>query len=355
MRQLLVLLFVALLSPAIRVLPAETAAVAGEAGWLSSLAALLPALGLCLVFFALLGQFPEGTGLAAAVEGALGKVLGKALLLIYLFWGLLLLSVNTRLYAQRFLSTGYRNSSLPFFIVVMLALVLWLARGKLSAFARTGEIFYLILALSLGGVLLFALFQVEAENIFPLWVEDAVPVLWSGVPVLGVLGYAVYGAFLAGRVGRRGEDRRRALWWTAAFCLVLTALQFVNLGNFGPALMARMEQPFFMMVKGIGVRGAFQRVESLVVALWALSDLTFLGLLTFACCAVSKRLFLLKEESSAAIPVVLAALAGALLLFSDAFQVERFANSVVLAGNLVLGLATPLLVLTVARLRRGHM
>ena len=47
LRQLLALLFAALLAPAIGVLPSQTAALAGEAGWLSALAALPVLLGLC--------------------------------------------------------------------------------------------------------------------------------------------------------------------------------------------------------------------------------------------------------------------------------------------------------------------
>ena len=53
LRQLLALLFAALLAPAIGVLPSQTAALAGEAGWLSALAALPVLLGLCWVLFAL--------------------------------------------------------------------------------------------------------------------------------------------------------------------------------------------------------------------------------------------------------------------------------------------------------------
>ena len=45
LRQLLALLFAALLAPAIGVLPSQTAALAGEAGWLSALAALPVLLG----------------------------------------------------------------------------------------------------------------------------------------------------------------------------------------------------------------------------------------------------------------------------------------------------------------------
>ena len=50
-------------------------------------------------------------------------------------------------------------------------------------------------------------------------------------------------------------------------------------GNFGPGLTARMDTPFFMMVKGIGIEGTFQRVESVIIALWVFSDLALLNLL----------------------------------------------------------------------------
>ena len=34
-----------------------------------------------------------------------------------------------------------------------------------------------------------------------------------------------------------------------------------------------------MMVKGIGIEGTFQRVESVIIALWVFSDLALLNLL----------------------------------------------------------------------------
>lgn len=352
MRQLSVLFFVGLLSPAIRVLPSRTAQAAGEAAWLSGLAALPVALLLCWGLFRIMGTLPEGEGLAGGLERLMGRFGGKLLTLIYLLWGLLLLSANARLCGQRFLATGYRNVELPLFVLLLLAAVLWMTRGKFAAFARAGEIFYLVLSITLAAVLLFALFHVEPENVLPIWVEDIPGVGAAALPVLSILGYTVYGAFLSGTVRRRKGDRPRAMWWMTAFCLVLTVLQFINLGNFGPALVARMESPFFMMVKGIGVQGAFQRVESVVVALWVLSDLVFLGILAFSCCTMSRTLFGLQRERSAAIPVVLIGLTGALLLFPDAFSLHWFSDRILFIGNLVLGFAVPAVLLLIALARR---
>lgn len=351
MRQLMVLLFAALLSPAIRVLPARTAEIAGRAGWLSALVALPVILGLCWVLWRLIRPQEAGTGLGGALERAWGGALGRILLMAYLLWGLVLLAVSGRLYAQRLLSTGYRNTPLALFLVILFAVVLWMAWGKLSAFARAGEVFFLILCVALGAVLLFAAPHVEAENILPVWTEDVAPALFSALPVLNTVAYGIYGVFLTGSITRRESDKGRICRWTAAFCVLLTLLQLINLGNFGPGLVSRMEVPFFMMAKGIGLRGAFQRVESVVVALWVLSDLMFVGLLVFSLCEVSKRLFRLERGRAAAPFIVLLGLGGA-LLFPDAFHLEWFADTVVPVGNLTLAYGVPVLTLAVAYVRR---
>lgn len=351
MRQLLVLLFAALLSPTIHALPAAPAAVAGEGGWLSSLVALPVGLAMCWVTLTLLRGLPEGTGLAGAMHITLGPVLGRIVLAVYLLWGILELAAGVRLCGARILSTGYTNAPLLLYMVLLLGAVLWITRGRLAAFARAGEIFYLILSITLGVVLLLAAFHIEAENLFPIWTEDVPAVLASSLSVLSVLGTAVLGAFLDGTVTRRKSDKSRALRWTAAACLMLTGLQIVNLGNFGPALIARLEQPFFMMVRDIGVHGAFQRAESVIMAVWVLSDLVFAGLIAFACCAMAKELFCLKHGNSAAVPVVVLGLAASVFLFPNAFSLERFGDKILGPASLVLGFCVPLLLLFIAKLR----
>lgn len=352
MRQLMVLLFTALLSPVVRLLPTRTAEEAGRAGWLSALAALPIVLALCWVISALFRGTETGTGLGEIAQRGLGAPLGKALVLLYLIWGLFLLCANTRLFGLRFLSTSYRNAPLGFFLMAALLLVLWLVRKPLSAFARAAELFYLALALCLGLTLFFGLFQVRASNVLPVWTEDVPGVARAVRPVLSVVGYGVFGAFLGGNVTRRSSDRRRSLKWAAAFCAVLAALQLVCLGNFGPELTARMDTPFFMMVKGIGVPGAFERVESVVIALWVLSDLTLLGLLASACCAMAQSVFGFRKRSTAAWPVVLAALIGAIFFFPDAFALSQWMGQAAEWGGVIFGFLIPAALLPAVLLRR---
>ena len=348
LRQLIALTFAALLSPAIRVLPGRTAQIAGEGGWLATLAALPALLALCWALCALL----KGRGLGRAVLDILGPVAGRLVLALCLAWGVFLLAANARLAALRFLSVSYRNAPLPLFLLALLGLALWLARKPVRVLGRAGEVFYLALAAGLGFSLALGAFQMEPGNLLPLWGEDLPAAGAAALPVLGLLGYGIYAAFLAGGVAPGETHRRRLMKWAAGLCLTLTALQLVCLGNFGPGLAARLDTPFFMMVKGIGIEGTFQRVESVIMALWVLADLALLALLASACTVLAGELLPLPDRRWAAAPVALLALAGALWLFPDAYGLKKVMDRAALAGNLAAGFLLPALLLLVKKLRR---
>ena len=57
------------------------------------------------------------------------------------------------------------------------------------------------------------------------------------------------------------------------------------------------------------------------------------------------------ESWHAAVPVAGLALAGAWLLFPDAFSLDRWMENVVWPGNLLLGFGLPLFLLLVKKLR----
>lgn len=348
LRQLLTLTFAALLSPAIRILPGRTAEIAGEGGWLAAVAALPVLLGLCWVLFALL----KGKGLGQTALEVLGPVLGRVVVALYLLWGLFLLAANARLVALRFLTVSYRNAPLPLFLAALLAITFWLTIKPVRVLARAGEVFYLALAIGLGLSLAMGAFQMDPGRVLPLWGEDLPAIGAAALPVLGLLGYVVFAAFLGDRVIPRPGGRKKAMGWAVGLCLTLTALQAVCLGNFGPGLSIRMNTPFFMMVKGIGIAGTFQRVESVILALWVLADLALLGLLAAACAAMVRTLLPVQGRKGVALPLVLLALAGALWLFPDAFFLTRTMERAALAGNLVMGFVLPLVLLAIKKLRR---
>ena len=142
--QLMALLWAGVMAPAAELLPALLLPGAGRGAWL----AVLLAAPLVLASGWLMGSLAGREGLARRLVGLLGKWAGGGVLILYIVWGLFLLSLRLRLCAQRLFSSGERDGALWFFLLSTAALLLWMGRGRLDAFARAGQLFLYFCAFS---------------------------------------------------------------------------------------------------------------------------------------------------------------------------------------------------------------
>lgn len=247
----------------------------GRVSWLGPLAALPVGLFLCYAWNRL-GERDLGGGL----EGAFGRWGGRAAEVLYLLWAAVLLAECGARYAQRFQTLFEGEGTRWLFLGTALVLCLWLGRGEGAVLARTGRIFFLAVWVTLGLVLLLALPGVDWRNLWPPERTD-----WAGLPrsgglCLSLAGYGVYALCLPHAPERNGEKG----WpWAVWGCGALGAALLLVTGTFGPALAAEMEEPFFFLLEGVRVPGAFRRGEAALAAVLALGDVTLLALLTRGC------------------------------------------------------------------------
>lgn len=329
-RQWLVLIATALLMPSIELLPTMTARLAGGAGWLSALGAIPILLGA--------GWAAKGirkTGVNA------GGVLRGIIIIMYMLWTLLLLMICLRLSAAR-LEQIYGKTAAALCAAAVLAVAVWMALGKLSAFARAGEIFYLALAAVSAGVLLLAIFEVEPTN-FAVKPEE-----WSALPKSAAatagLVLNVYPAVaLTGAILPRKQQKRQKATWVIAFCVVVTMLLGVVTGCLGPKLTGKLSSPFRIMVQGLGVQGAFQRMEALVAGIITLSDLMLVGVLLHAWRRMADCIHETDWSRKSVVPVAAAAIVGGWVFFFDVETLWNFCSAVLPLLGLILGFVCPIL------------
>ena len=336
--QLMALLWAGVMAPAAELLPSLLLPGAGKGAWLAVVLAAPAALAAGWLMGSLAGR----EGLARGVTGLLGKWLGGGVLLLYIVWALFLLSLRLRLCAQRLLASGERDGTLWFFLLAVAAVLLWIGRGTLAAFARTGQLFLTALLTAAGLVLALSLFQARPERLLPLWWTQAGRLARAALSAAGVMGWGLFLPFLMGRVRDQGEKKHwHWLFWGLGGVLLLAAAQAVILGNLGPALAARLNDPFFTLAKSVGVEGAFQRVEGVVTALWTFADLAMGGVLVFAVREMAAEL--LRSQARRWVPwaAVLLAAAGALVLFPTPAAAAEWNRRMVPAVNLLLGFLLP--------------
>lgn len=232
---------------------------------------LLPLLALpvLLTMGWLLGRVSGGDGLGAGLCRGLGPVLGRSTLILYIVWAVLLAGAVMGRCALRLGGGG--EGSPWFFLGLLVVAVLWMIRGEIGAFGRVAQGMLAALLVTVGAVLLLALPQADGTLLRPVGVRAA-EWLRGIVSTVEILSPALYGAFLLGRTGEHGQSRC-FLWWTVVGCAAGAAALAIIQSCLGPALSARMEQPLFTLTQGVGVEGAFQRAESLVITLWSGTDL----------------------------------------------------------------------------------
>lgn len=338
MRQLMALLWAGLLGPASELLPG-TAARAGGIGGLGLAAA---GAGMLLSGWLLWQLTGESQSLACGLLEIFGLRLGKVILFIYMVWCQFLLTVRLRQCAQRLLGGGQRDGAVWFFIGVLGLMALWLARGKLGAFGRTGEMMFVVLAVIGSSVLILALFQVRGENLLADWNWSWGEARELILPGTGVAAYGIFTAFLMQPEKVTGAGRK---WvgWTVLGCLALILTQTIALGVFGPELTGRLKTPFFQLAKGVGVEGAFQRVESVVAAVWTFSDLILLGGLLWAVRKVGEVVWPDAPGHSVVTASALLGIIAAVAVVGEKFSVKFAAEWVIPVGGIFMAVGVPLL------------
>lgn len=349
--QLMMLVCGGVLAPAAEQLPGLLLPRAGRGAWLC----VLLSCPLVLLAGWFLGQAGKGGGLAKGLVLSLGRYPGRGLILLYMLWAQLLLTLRLRLCAQRLLASGNRDGAVWFFLLSVAGLLLWMGRGKLAAFARAGQIYFGILLAAAGTVLILSAPQARVERLLPVWWGEGGVSISPVLSSAGVLGWGMFGAFLLGSVQQKEEKvwtARRWCMWGVAGGLLLAASQAMIIGNLGAGLAEELEMPFFSLAKSVGVEGAFQRVEGIVSALWTLADLTMGGVLVFAVRAMGEEVLPAKASPWVPWACVLLAVAGGLVTLPGTGKAEYIREEWIPTGNLVLGLIVPALVLLLGWYRK---
>lgn len=344
--QLMALLWAGMLAPAADLLPGATLPAAGRAAWLSVLLA-------GVIFWALGRTFlrvSQGVDPAGLLLEGLGPVFGRAILTIYIVWGVLLLALRLRLCAARLVGGEEQSGSAWVVLLTIAALALWFGRGTAAALVRTGQVFFGVLLGLTAAVLLLSLPQVRMERIVPFAVQQLPGVAEGSVTAAGALAWGLFGVFLLAET----EQGRPWNWgrWSLGSGALLAVPQIIVVGKFGTGLAMRLDNPFFALAKSVGVEGAFQRIESLMLSVWLLSDLAMAGVLLLALRTAVKGMYPGWKTSRTAPVAVSAAVLLSGVLFSDRGSLRIWNRMIVPNGNLILA-AVLLITLWIAQRKCG--
>lgn len=343
--QFMILLWGSLFSPVMELLLSVVSDTTPRVGFLAPLLAFP---FLLLSGYVLLSLSHTKEGLHHGLTQGTRPMLGLILLLVYLLWGILLLSLRLQLAALSFRSVGYKEGSFFFLLPVLALFVWWMAGTGLTSFARASTFFFAALVVMFLLVIGLSLSQVEWVYLLPVTTSDVLPLFQGMAGVLSILGYLIFATFFIGDVawGDSSTNHRTWVLWCVLACVSMSLFLLVATGTFGSALLQDMGDPFFQLAKGVRVEGGFQRVESLVAAVWTLADFLLMGVILRSCAyCLEKILTQIKKktwEQEKHDKIILGIIVGISAMIALAFpRLTSFSETWALFGNLVLGWVLP--------------
>lgn len=345
--QFMILLWGSLFSPVMELLLSMVSGSTPKGGFLTPLFAL-PFLLLGGYVFSSLGGSEKKVGFHHGLTGSIPSSMGLFLLLTYLLWGIFVLSLRLQLSALSFRTVGYKEGSFFFLLPVLALFIWWMAGTGLSSFARSATFFFGALVLMFSLVMGLSASQVKFIYLLPVTVSDIPSLLEGTTGVLSVLGYLMFATFFLGDVswGDNASNHRTWVLWCVLVCVAMSLFLFVATGVFGASLLQDMGDPFLQLAKGVRVEGGFQRIESLVAAIWTLGDFLLLGVILRSCVCLASEILRhvgkkIKNETlwERLVLGVIVGISAIIALFFP--YLHRLSETVVLFGSLLLGWVLP--------------
>ncbi len=350
--QAVMLMAAAVLPTAILTVPNFVIKLAGQDAWLSVAAATAAGLLVALLAANLCQLFPQ-KNLFSHSEELLGKVLGKIVCLLYIWWFLQANSLIINEFSSFLCIALLPNTPSTLFFVAVVAVAGYAVYGGLEVLARYTQLYLPLLLGLLFLVFLLTAKDIKISRILPVFEAEPLQVLKGAAVPLSWFGEIILLAVIAPSLEDKRKVRRVAVLATLFNGASVAACVLVAVLVFGSEVAGNYIFPTYNAVRTVSIANFLERLESIVVAVWMLGGFAKVGVFYYAAALGSAQLLGLRDYRPLVVPLgtVLTALAltcenAAELIHFIATVWPPYAFTVFEAG-------IPLLLYTVAKSKKS--
>lgn len=349
-RQFFILTFGLTIGTSILVTPIGLARVAREDAWMASLCSLAINLVMVLMYIGLTRLYP-GRSLYEINEAVLGKWLGKALTVLYLYYALVL--CGTMVGDLGFFMTSEMMPETPIETIqlIFVVAVVMCARLGVIVLARFGELmfpwvlfFFLILVLTL-------IPQVQWNHIKPVLDDGWPPVLKAGLSAAMFQELVVMLSFFS-LLKHKKNGGQAFIWGTVTGGLVLTTIVLLSILVLGIEQTENSTFPAYALAKTINVGNFLQRVEGILITIWVLTFFIKVSLVFISILQGFQSLFGLKSQSHLIYPLAVLAIVIAWNTYINTVYVNDMIRRVWSPYSVLHLLVIPLILYLIGLVRR---
>ncbi len=350
-KQLAMLGLLSIISMTYHFFPPSSLRRDGRAEWLAMLPVIPVICGLLYMLQHVYKKQPDKP-LDVLVTDIFGPFFGRVALTLYLLWSVMFMALTIRFFSERIVSSIFVFSNPVIFIFLGLIPVAVALRGRLTALSRVNVVFVGLYLTMLIALIVFSLNQIDLTKLLPVGTKDIVPVFEGATRQIGLYSSLLLFNFLSGRVGNRQDMGKSGSRQAIMFMLIMMAGSIYVRSVFEWKLLTRTQNPIYSAIKNILLLGSFERLESLVMAVWVMSSFVAITLLGMVSITLLEKIGNLKNGRALSMPLLFLAFSVSLLFAGHLLELQYFYDTVVIWGNYILNIGLFLLLFGVGKLRK---
>ncbi|WP_173917659.1 GerAB/ArcD/ProY family transporter [Halobacillus sp. Marseille-Q1614] len=323
--------------------------------WIAVFLGLIIGLLFFLVYYALYRLYPD-LSLTGYIKQILGKYIGGALGILYLFYFLYIASRDLRDFGELLTASTYIYT--PIFVInaimiLTIAFVLW--KG-IEVLARTGEIFFVFLMLIgfIGTTMVLVSGNIDFNQLLPILENGWAPVLMAlpvtyTVPFGEMIVFAMLLPYL-----NRPQLGLKAGWSAISFSgILLTWVVAMDIAILGAYVTSRSAFPLLTAIGLVDMPGLFQRLDVAVVMTLIIGGFFKIAIFFYVALISAAELFRVPTYKQLIFPFSLVILFSSMTMASSFVDhIKEGLEFVPFYVNLPFQMGIPLLLLVIALTRR---
>ncbi len=351
LRQAMLLFIVLFFAPAIRYIPIFAVNEANQAAWLAPFISVIFEIVYMAMLIKIFKKYKKESFIEIIID-VFGKILGKIICVLYLIWLTLMIAYNLRMFAERILTTINPSMSIVLLTLTLVVLVVYVIKDGIVVLSRMNELFFAIIFGIFVIIVIFIIPEIHINNLIPITYKDAFPVFKANMGILAIWAYNIAIFMFADKILDKKDFKNVSVKLIIYITIISFMVIIIPIGIFGNLVVQKMPVPFFSAIMQVSLFDSIERIESIVVVLWIITDFILISALTYATLHIITKVFKLEEKNTFLNIYMILIFFLSLCIAKTSFELSSLSINVLTPLNIIMGYCIPVLTFLLAKIRK---